>query len=531
MPTRKDAMQRSIEAGDPVTWIGQDGQRKSGQVVNLLPDGKAMVKRPELRGDDALTTLRLSKLQLGTVPIAPVKARPPRGKILQLNVGSALDDILEVREGFVEDKNTFWADLSIIDDNRFQPRDLITDEDEIEMRDSLNRFGQLQAAYGRRNPDNLDRIELCDGHRRKGGVSRGGNAGIKLSNPEQYQGKLFVTIRELTDREMLNNAVEANEARKDHNAMELARAYSKLRQMASEELAAAGIKLLGEPDADGKPQASLKQAAELNGKEQRQFTRLIKLLELDPVVQKAIADPANEIGERHGRELVRLSVDPEHAKDAAQVARYKKAQRQVLGTVLRHGLNSQKTAELVSVVRDILYQRDATLLDDDIDAAFVKLNEARRATTQVDNRAAVAAGTAHLSDVNAASTASSAVDPYPGTPLADMPASTASVAPPAATGGASRSTGSRSVTVGAPSSETTMADGAEDVAPANHTGQAKLYQVAAGLQCAQTALSEYATLTPDDIPRWVEIQRLMEGFATEYNRIQVSARRFKATES
>ncbi|HEX8834295.1 MAG TPA: hypothetical protein VF719_08840, partial [Abditibacteriaceae bacterium] len=111
--------------------------------------------------------------------------------------------------------NVFWWDVIDIEDNPFQPRLRMEQEELQELEDDVNEHGQLQAGLARPHPDDPDqayprRIQLAIAHRRKEVVKRGANAGTGLPNAHLYIGKLKVEVRPLTNNQMLDYANAEN---------------------------------------------------------------------------------------------------------------------------------------------------------------------------------------------------------------------------------------------------------------------------------------------------------------------------------
>jgi ParB/RepB/Spo0J family partition protein len=85
-----------------------------------------------------------------------------------------------------------------------------------ELGESMRRNGQLDPLIGRRSKEHADCVEVADGTRRRGAAELVGIA------------ELRVEIRELTDREMIDVALEANGGRDDFHPLEEAEGYRRL---------------------------------------------------------------------------------------------------------------------------------------------------------------------------------------------------------------------------------------------------------------------------------------------------------------
>jgi ParB/RepB/Spo0J family partition protein len=293
-----------------------------------------------------------------------------------------------------------WADVAIIDDNPFQPRQTIDDIELQELIAGFDRDGQLVPALARPDPTHPGRLQLVHGHRRKQAVIKGANAGIRMPEPQDYVGKLLVIVREdVSDVEMLRWALDENENRQDVLPLDRARAYVQLREMTTRELVSQGHRPQGE---DGL--ASWRQVAEYSGRHFRQMHRTAQLLQLDPQVQKALEPDENgvpELTERHGRAFLALICN--EPKDPQQPARYQKAQRQVLAAVRRHGLNGVKTDMLVQQVKQLLQQRDATLFDERIEEAVKRVLAEKRERAKEENQQKLQRVESHLSLIGSSS--------------------------------------------------------------------------------------------------------------------------------
>ena len=111
------------------------------------------------------------------------------------------------------------VDLELIDDNPWQPRQEI-DQDELqELADSIHQLGLLQAPLGRRDKIR-GRIQLAFGHRRV--------AGCRLLH-QQGRGEphIDLDVADITNEEMAVLALTENERRKQLSQIEVVRAHKR----------------------------------------------------------------------------------------------------------------------------------------------------------------------------------------------------------------------------------------------------------------------------------------------------------------
>ena len=189
--------------------------------------------------------------------------------------------------------------LARIVPNRYQPRTRMGDEELQELAASIREHGVLQPVLVSQT---LEGYELIAGERR---VRAARLAGLD---------RIPAVIRQLADRDRLELAIVENVQRADLDPLEEASAY---RQLAEE----FGL--------------SQERIAERVGKARATIANTMRLLDLHPEVQRAIAE--REITEGHGRALGGLSPD---------------AQRQLLPMVISQGLSVRQTEELVRRLRE-----------------------------------------------------------------------------------------------------------------------------------------------------------------------------------
>jgi len=189
--------------------------------------------------------------------------------------------------------------LSRVTPNPHQPRRRIDEADLEELAASIREHGVLQPVLV---TETLDGYQLIAGERR---VRAARLAGLD---------HIPALIRQLADRDQLEVALVENVQRADLDPIDEALAYRQL------------------VDEFGLTQDRV---AERVGKARSSVANTMRLLELHPDVQAAIAD--GRLTEGHGRALGGLSVE---------------GQGHVLGTVLGQGLSVRQTEELVRRLRE-----------------------------------------------------------------------------------------------------------------------------------------------------------------------------------
>ena len=112
------------------------------------------------------------------------------------------------------------VDLELIDDNPWQPRQVIYPDALDELAESIHQLGLLQSPSGRRSPDVSDRIQTAFGHRRV--------AACRLLY-QQGRGERYIDmdVADLTDEQMAVMALTENEHRKQLSQMEVVRAHKR----------------------------------------------------------------------------------------------------------------------------------------------------------------------------------------------------------------------------------------------------------------------------------------------------------------
>lgn len=112
------------------------------------------------------------------------------------------------------------VDLELIDDNPWQPRQVIDPDALDELAESIHQLGLLQSPLGRRSPDVSDRIQTAFGHRRV--------AACRLLY-QQGRGERYIDmdVADLTDEQMAVMALTENEHRKQLSQIEVVRAHKR----------------------------------------------------------------------------------------------------------------------------------------------------------------------------------------------------------------------------------------------------------------------------------------------------------------
>jgi ParB/RepB/Spo0J family partition protein len=150
---------------------------------------------------------------------APPQAAPPRS-------AQAVEERSPAR----------WIDISLLDDNPYQPR-LTMDQAELEgLVNSINSHGQVVACTARPHPHRRGRFQLAQGHRRKEAVKLGANAGAILPDAASYIGQVLCVVQDRSDEQMLDAAFEENEQRAGFSVFDRANYYLLKQRMLTEKL-------------------------------------------------------------------------------------------------------------------------------------------------------------------------------------------------------------------------------------------------------------------------------------------------------
>lgn len=217
-----------------------------------------------------------------------------------------------------------------IDPNPYQPRAAITTEqvadlcrDLAVMRQTLpETCGLMQIPVGRLH---VGRVQLAFGHRRLEAFKSNDYTNRRLKIEEDWS-QMPVRLMNLSDEEMYSLAVRENADRQDLNDIEKARAI----KTAVDEF-----------------EWPLERAAGAHGLSKSAGSNLTRLLQLPGDVQNLIA--AGELGQRHGRELVRLmQFDPPMTAMCQSLARI----------VIQDRLTADGTAVQVDRAIEGRYERD-----------------------------------------------------------------------------------------------------------------------------------------------------------------------------
>jgi ParB family chromosome partitioning protein len=213
--------------------------------------------------------------------------------------------------------------ISRIRGNPYQPRQRVEQEALESLASSIAVHGVLQPVIV---TEVLDGYQLVAGERR---VRAAQLAGLD---------RVPAIVRQMTDRDQLAVALVENVQRADLNAMEEAHAY---RQLADD------FKFTQDD------------IAARVGRARSTVANTLRLLELEPSVQKALGD--GDVTEGHARALA-----------GAEPA----AQRQLVETVVARGLSVRQTEELVRRLRDRPVAKATAATD--LDAEMEHLEEALR---------------------------------------------------------------------------------------------------------------------------------------------------------
>jgi ParB family transcriptional regulator, chromosome partitioning protein len=219
--------------------------------------------------------------------------RPERAQGLGRGLAALIPQRMEARTGQID------IPLASIRSNPDQPRRRFGDAEMATLTASIREHGVLQPILV---AETLDGYQLIAGERR---VRAAAAAGLE---------RIPAVIRDLDERARLELALVENLQREDLDPIEAAHGFRRL------------IDEFG---------FSHEEIAERVGRARSTVANTLRLLDLAPVVQSAIAD--SHISEGHGRALGGLSV--EH-------------QEHVLGTVIDQGLSVRQTEELVRRLRE-----------------------------------------------------------------------------------------------------------------------------------------------------------------------------------
>jgi ParB family chromosome partitioning protein len=215
--------------------------------------------------------------------------------------------------------------LARIAPNPYQPRHRIDDARLEELSASIREHGVLQPVLV---TETLDGYQLVAGERR---VRAARLAGLE---------RIPALVRQLADRDQLEIALVENVQRADLDPIDEALAYRQL------------------IDEFGLTQEHV---AERVGKARATIANTLRLLDLHPDVQAAIAD--GRLTEGHGRALGGLGVE---------------GQAHVLGTVIGQGLSVRQTEELVRRLREprpVHDKQPVKRLDADLERVETELRE------------------------------------------------------------------------------------------------------------------------------------------------------------
>ena len=187
--------------------------------------------------------------------------------------------------------------IDLIKPNRYQPRTVFDDDKIMELAQSIRENGLIQPIVVR---SDQGKYEIIAGERRYRACILAGLVEVD------------VIIKEIADRELTQMALVENIQREDLTSIEEARAYLELQTQF------------------GLTQTSL---AKQIGKSQSTIANKLRLLNLDPLVQDAIAN--RQISERHARALLSVNKDQ---------------QVEILNDVINKQLTVKQTEDLVKSI-------------------------------------------------------------------------------------------------------------------------------------------------------------------------------------
>ena len=212
-------------------------------------------------------------------------------------LGKGLDALIPTGESTLPTSGVTLIPTDNISPNPRQPRANFDPEELTELADSIREHGVLQPLIITKG-DKPERYTLITGERR---LLAAREAGLKT---------VPVILRDVSDQQLVELALVENVQRADLSPLEAAEAYRQL----TEEF-----------------NLSHEEVAARVGKSRVAVTNTLRLLNLPPAVQKALAE--GHIREGHARALLALSTP--------------QSQSAALQTVINRGLNVRQTEELV----------------------------------------------------------------------------------------------------------------------------------------------------------------------------------------
>ncbi len=235
-----------------------------------------------------------------SVPSKKSSTNTADNALLNKDENSAASSILDEASSVGTSGQVCYLDLSQIEANPFQPRQVWNEAELDDLAASLREHGVLQPILVRPLPDSkkkVDRYQLIAGERRWRAAER---AGLK---------QIPAIVREVDDKSALELAIIENVQRHDISAVESAQAY---RRLASEF------------------NLSQEKIAARVGKSRAAIANTMRLLDLPEEALNAIRN--NEISEGHGRALL--------------TANNESARRALLRRVIRDHLSVRETERL-----------------------------------------------------------------------------------------------------------------------------------------------------------------------------------------
>ncbi len=190
-------------------------------------------------------------------------------------LGKGLSALLKDREA-VGDHELLELDVSALEPNRFQPRQVFAEEKLEELAQSIKVHGLVQPITARRSGD---RYQIIAGERRWRAAQRVGLL------------KIPVLVKTVSDESLLETSLIENIQRENLNAIEEAKAFQRLVQEFN---------------------LTQEQLAERTGKDRSTITNSLRLLKLPQKIQQLVQDDKLSMG--HARALLALeSVDDQCA--------------------------------------------------------------------------------------------------------------------------------------------------------------------------------------------------------------------------
>jgi ParB family chromosome partitioning protein len=238
-------------------------------------------------------------------------------------LGKGLSALLKDREA-TGDQELVELDVSQLEPNRFQPRQIFAETKLEELAESIKEHGLVQPIVARRYGD---RFQIIAGERRLRAAQRLGLA------------KVPVLVKTVSDERLLETSLIENIQRENLNPIEEAKAYQRLAREFS---------------------LTQDQVAQRTGKDRSTITNSLRLLKLPDQIQQLVLDEKLSMG--HARALLALD----------NVA----AQHTLAERCLHQGWSVRQLERAVAVLKAGEPTPDAKRIDPNVKAALERLERA-----------------------------------------------------------------------------------------------------------------------------------------------------------